>query len=266
MAIMIPETSHQRTWDTDDRVLQSFLGLSLWEPDASQPKFGVGVTAPLRKRSLETLSQMVFDPESQLISGGEEGEETEATVLTNLKLAWHFGHMDWAVENAKHLLRKSKGAIQLADIDERFLHAAETRAITEFVSRRITPLSKAALMQEYPLYVQSVPMRVLEVDLPADHFFARTAERNLCVLPANLRSAEHYHLTEPEIRLLAPQVIWVINYRCSTHSIRTPDKFVDVIDEWTSFVNAKLMRRLYERSLKSRPHLVSSVVEQKLLV
>jgi hypothetical protein len=264
--MITPRTSHQRTWDSDDRQLQSFLGLSFWEPEASRPKFGAGVTAPLRKRSLATLRRLVFDPESESISGEEEeGGELEETLLTSLRLAWHFGHMDWTIANVKHLLRKSRGTIQIGDIDERFFLAAEGRAIAEFVARRVVPLSKAALAQEYPLYVQSVPARVLDLDLPTSHFFARTLERGLCVLPAILRSAEHYHLSEPEIRLLAPQVVWVINYRCSTHSIHTPEKFEDAIDEWRPFVEPTLMVHLYERSQKSRPYLLSNGVKQRLL-
>lgn len=265
MAMIIPRTSHQRTWDTDDRQLQSFLGLSLWEPEASHPRFGAGITAPLRKRSLETVRRLAFDTESGSISGEEEGEDVEETLLTNLKLAWHFGHMDWTIENAKHLLRKSRGTIQISDIDERFFLAAEGRAVTEFVARRVTPLSKAALALEYPLYVQSVPARILDLALPTNQFFARTVERGLCVLPANLRSAEHYHLAEPEIRLFAPQVVWVISYRCSTYSIHTPEKFRDAIDEWRPFVEPRLMSLLYERSQKSRSYLLSDEVTQRLL-
>ncbi|HZU01991.1 MAG TPA: hypothetical protein VFA10_20130 [Ktedonobacteraceae bacterium] len=263
MAMMI--SSHQRTWDTDDRQLQGFLGLSLWEPETNRPRFGAGVKAPLRKRSLETMYELVFDPEGEVISGGEGGEEVEDTLLTNLKLAWHFGHMDWAVENAKHLLRKSKGAIQMSDIDERFFLAAQNRAIAEFVARRVIPLSRAAMALEYPLYVQSVPARIIEMDLPTSRFFARTVERSLCTLPATLRSAEHYQLTESEIHLLAPQVIWVINYRCSTHSILLPEKLRDAIDEWRPFVDPALLSDLYERSQKNRPYLLSEDVKQRLI-
>lgn len=265
MAMMIPGTSHQRTWDTDDRQLQSFLGLSLWEPEASHPKFGAGTTAPLRKRSLETVLQLAFDPENESISGEEEGDEQEETLLTNLNLAWHFGHMDWIVENVKHILRKSRGAIQIDDFDERFFLAAEGRAVAEFVARRVIPLSKAASAQEYPLYVQSIPARLTDLALPIDRYLARSVERSLGVLPATLRSAEHYQLAEPEIRLFAPMVIWVINYRCATHSILTSDKLRDAIDEWQPFVEPALRLRLYERNKKSRKYLLSSDVEQKLL-
>lgn len=265
MAMIIPRMSHQRTWDRDDRELQSFLKLSLWEPEASRPRFGAGVTAPLRKRSLEILSRLAFDPESESISGEEE-EGTEETLLTNVKLAWHFGHMEWTVQNVKHLLRKSRGTIQVSDFDERFFLAAEGRAVTEFVARRVVPLSKAALALEYPLYVQSVPARILDLDLPTNRFFARSSEeRGLCVLPANLRSAEHYRLTEPEIRLFAPQVVWVINHRCSNFSIHTPEKFGDALDEWRPFVEPTLMRHLFERSEKSRSYLLSTDVKHRLL-
>lgn len=265
MALMIPGMSHQRTWDKDDRELQSFLGLALWEPDgAFQPRFGAGITAPLRKRSIASLYRLSFDPESGSIVDEEE-EQTEDALLTNSRLAWHFGHMEWEVGNLKHLLRKAGGTIQVADFDERFFLAAETRAIMEFVARRVGPLSRAALAREHPLYVQSVPARLLDLDLPTNTFFARSLERGLCSLPATLKSAEFYHIAEPELRLMAPQIIWVINYRCSTCTIRTQERFAAALDEWRPFVDPPLLRHLYERTQKSRSYLLNTEVEHLLL-
>src|SRR5215472_14579482 len=98
MVMVISRMNHQRTWDTDERELQSFLGLALWDLEKSKPKFGAGLTAPLRKRGIETLRGLAFDKEKQEIVGEDEDELVEM-LLTNLRLAWHFGHMDWAMEN-----------------------------------------------------------------------------------------------------------------------------------------------------------------------
>lgn len=266
MAMMIPPGKHQRTWDTDDKRLQSFLGLAVWEPqEASQPpKFGAGKTAPLTKRSLKTLSHMEFDASTESVIGSEDGE-TEESLLTSRKLAWDFGHMDWAIENIKHILQKTRGTLQVSDIDERWFLEAESGSIKRFTARRITPLSRAAVALPYPLYVQGVPDGILELDKTTTKYFARSADRGLCVLPATLRSASFYHLTEEDIRLLAPQVIWVINYRCSSFSIRTEEKFKAALDEWRPFVDPPLLESLYKREQKSRSYLLSEDVKHLLL-
>jgi hypothetical protein len=263
MAMIVSRMSHQRTWDKDDRELQSFLGLALWELEASEPKFGAGRIAPLHRRNIEIVRELIFDPEKGEIVGDDN--ETEEMLLTPPKLAWHFGHMDWPVENIKHLLRKSGGTIQGIDFDERWFLSAEGKAVEEFRGRRTIPLSRAALALDYPLYVQYVPPRILDFNLETSKFFAHSEERGLCTLPATLRSAEHYNLTEHQVRLFAPQVIWVINYRCCAKTLRTPEEFLAALDGWPEFVEARIRSRLYDMTRKSRSQLLTQAAEQLLL-
>lgn len=267
MSVMIPLGKNQRTWDTDDRLLQSFLGLALWEPqEAYQPKFGAGVTAPLTKQNLDSLSRLKFDDESKSVVGDEDGE-TEEALLTNRKLAWHFGHMVYVKECVKHVLDLGEGRIQVSDFDARLFHNAERGAVTEFTARRVLPLIHAASGLQHPLYVQNVPARILEVSLPSNTFFTRvTEECGLSVYPVTLNDAEHFfHLPEPTLRLIAPQIIWVINHRCLTKSIVTEEKFKAALDEWPPLVHPALRSALYDRMEKSRSYLLSEDVKHLLL-
>lgn len=265
MAMINPRMSDQPTWDKDDRELQSFLGLSLWMTDlgAMQPKLGAGVKAPLRKRSIETLRRLTFDPEHGSFVGDEE--ETEEVVLTPPRLAWHFGHMDWTEENIKDLLRKSRGTIQGADLDERWFFAAESRAVDQFRGRRVTRLVRAAFAREQPLYVQWVPTRVLEEDLPESKFFTHVGELGLCVLPVTVKVAEFFHRSESDIRLYAPQVLWVVNHRCVTKTIHTPEQLAQAINGWHEIVDPKLLSRLNKKLQRNRPELLAGEATRLLL-
>src|SRR5262249_17214009 len=129
--------------DTDDRALQSLYGLALWDrEEVFQPKFGAGITLPLRNMSIETLQKLALDPSGTSIIG-EPQEQIQQTPPTLVRWSWHHGHMDWAIENVKTLIRKSRGAIQGSDFHERFFTSAQRSVVDEFFCRRVRPLSKA---------------------------------------------------------------------------------------------------------------------------
>jgi hypothetical protein len=259
---------HPRTWDHDDRVLQSLYGLSLWDKnlEASQPRFGPGVTLPLRTRNIDSIRRLAGDPNGA-ITGEEEEEQIQDQPPTMPTLTWHFGHMDWAMENVKSLIRKSKGIIQATDFDERFFLAAQRCAVQEFVSRRVCPLSRAALALEYPLYVQGVPPRTLDLELTTSKYLSMSGEeRVLAVLPKTVKAAQFFRMTDPEIQLCAPLIVWVINYRCAHNIIRTPEQLVQALDEWAPYLaDPMLLFKMHERIEKRHPHLLTTESKRALL-
>lgn len=244
-----------RQWDADDLTLQHLYGLSLFKPEEAKPQFGSGINLPL------TVGTFVGSHRTEMSEKGtitikREGK-TAHLPPTVLNLSWHFGYMQWALDNIATIVRQSKGKIQVKDIDERFFIAAQDFAKREFEQKRIIPLRKALLEAQHPMYLYCVPSVSIETELTSGKPLTIEGDRILCVLPKSLTVAQQYGLSEPEIQLIAPQVMWLVQLLCSICAIRSPKQLAEAIDGWTQYLNPTIMEQVQESIGVHSPYLIT---------
>lgn len=241
-----------KTWDTTDVVLQKLYRVSLFNPEAAAPVFGSGVTFPLSIGSFVT-------PPVKVRAALHDSTIDEPQMLppTLYNLAWHFGYMQWAINNVAHLMRKSKGSVAGEDLDKRFFQSAMIYAKNEFESQRVGPLRKALLAQQLPLYLYCVPSVSVETEIVSGEPLTVEGDRVLCVLPKSVDVAKAYGLSESEIQLLAPQVIWVIKNLCSFHAIKTSQDLLASVNGWSNYLSPAIVAQIQGLIGQSNPHLLS---------
>lgn len=247
-----------KTWETADIALQSLYGISLYDSSKMRPYFGSAVKFPLTTGHFGTRHEQTEDRGLVVTNVGAGTEELLAPTILNL--AWHFGYMRWAVDNLAAILRQSKGLIQARHIDERFFNGAMNIARGEFEHQRLLPLRKALNDQHIPLYLYCVPSVSIETEITTGKPLMAEGDRVLCVLPKTVKTARDYGLTEMEINVLAPQVVWLIKTLCSMHAIRTSDQLVANLDGWIEYLNPMILEQIREAIGQVNPHLLSTKV------
>jgi hypothetical protein len=252
----------KKQWDETDVLLQHLYGLSLFNPDEAKPKFGAGVKLDLAVGNFTTKIETTSKGKT-IVS--REGSAMESLPPTLFNVAWHMGYMRWILDGIANLIRKSNFRIQDSDLDRRFVRGGVERSVREFEMQRVGPLRKALLDQQYPLYLYCVPSVVNETDLTSGKPLMTEGERVLCVLPKSLAVALHYGLSEPEIQLLARQVIWLVKLLCSVRVIRTPDQLIDALDDWTGYLSSGVMEHVRAAIQENNPQLISERSSQKFI-
>ena len=253
-----------KTWNTEDITLQHLYGLSLFDQSKMHPYFGSALQLQLTIGHFVTRKEHIWDEEKKMLTVKREGE-TSLQPPTLLNLAWHFGHMQWAVDNVATLIRQSKGDFQGSQLDRRFFIAAQDYARREFEAMRVLPLRKTLAEQGIPLYLYCVPSVSIETELETGKPLMAEGDRVLCVLPKTVKAAREYGLTEMEINLLAPQVIWLIKTLCSAHAIRTSEQLVTNLNGWVEYLNPGIADQIQEAIGRINPHLLTPRVRQALL-
>jgi hypothetical protein len=248
-----------RVWDTDDITLQHLYGLSLFSPAEAKPRFGSGITVPLTIGHAVSRHQLRQGDQEPRFTVAREGDPSQLPP-TLLNLAWHFGHMQWALDNIAQVVRQSKGKVQGKDLDERFFIAAQEYAKAEFERKRVLPLRKVLREERLPLYFYCVPAVSIETELITGQPLTTEGDPVLCVLPKSVHVAQHYGLSEAEIHLLAAQVIWLIKNLCSVRAIRTSTQLIDTINGWVEYLSPGVIGQVQAAISQANPHLITPQV------
>jgi hypothetical protein len=247
-----------REWNTDDITLQHLYGLSLFKPEEAQPRFGSGVKLPLVIGTWGGKHERDTSKGKLVVSREGKAEHLPPTLLN---LSWHFGYMQWALDNVATIVRLSKGRVQAGTLDERFFLAAQDYAKHEFEIKRLNPLRKALLEQEHPLYLYCVPSVIVETDLVSGEQLTAEGDRVLCVLPVNTPCAEHHRLQEAKISLIAPQVVWLVKLLCSYHVIRTPLQLTEAMNGWLNYLSPGVIEQVQESIRQISPQLLPAQLQ-----
>lgn len=248
-----------RIWNTDDITLQSLYGISLFDQGRMRPLFGSSILLPLTIGHFVSGHEHTWDEDKRLIVT-RSGSTIEMLAPTMLNLAWHFGHMQWAVDNVAALMRQTKGAFQGNQLDSRFFVAAQDYARRDFEHQRVLPLRKALADQNIPLYLYCLPSISIETEITTGKPLLAEGDRVLCVLPKTVEAARSYGLTELEINALAPQVIWLVRALCSAHAIRTSEQLVANLHGWVEYLSPAIAGQIREAIGQTNPHLLTGKV------
>ncbi len=213
-------------WDTTDKVFMGLYGVSLEKPDASKPQFGSSF------RPILTV-----------------GGETMLHPPTPSNLAAHLGYMDWMDAIIKKLTQ-----VKLPSDQFQQLVKMCRKGSRELLEPRIGKLRRALLSFSQPLYLYCVSEITAETDIVTGKPLATEGERVLCILPKTPQVAQHYGLSESEIALLAPQVMWLVTTLLpGQHVINTHAQLSEAIDGWSAYLPPTTLERLQESIRQKYP-------------
>lgn len=231
--------SKSQPWDTTDKAFMGLYGINLEKPEASRPQFGSG-----------------FRP--VLTVGGE----TMLHPPTPSNLAAHLGYMDWMEPIIKKLTQ-----VKLPPDQFQMLVAMCRKGSREMLEPRLGKLRRALSSLSQPLYLYCVSQITAETDTVTGRPLSTEGERVLCVLPKTPQVAQHYGLSESEIALLAPQVMWlVMTLLPSQHVINTSAQLSEAIDGWSAYLSTAAVEQLQESLRQKYPQLSTSVSTTQLLL
>lgn len=251
----------RKAWETADIMLQQLYGLSGFEMGKASPTFGSSIAVELHVGSFGSVSKIERKgAEMSLI----REVETQMLPPTLFNLAWHFGHMDWAVNNMLNLIRQSRGRITESDLDARFFTAAFTYAKEDFERKRVLPHRRALEQCNHPVYLYCIPAKVVETDLTTGQYLMQEGDYVLCVLPKSIGVAKHYNLTDGEIKLLAPQVLWLLKQSASRKLLRSGEELVRLAADWVRYVNPATAGHWLDRIQEINDQLVTVPVRRTL--
>ena len=225
-------------WDTTDKAFMGLYGISLEKPEASKPRFGSS-----------------FRP--VLTVGGE----TMLHAPTPSNLAAHLGYMDWMDSIIKKLTQ-----VKLPPDQFQQLVAMCRKGSRDLLKPRIEKLRRALLSFPQSLYLYCVSEIKTETDMVTGKPFSTEGERVLCILPKTPQVAQHYGLSESEIALLAPQVMWLVTVLLpGQHIIYTQAQLVQAMDGWPVYLLPATREQLLAWMRRTHPQLVSAQATQLLL-
>lgn len=228
----------KKDWNEYDKVLQSLYGLDLANMKDATPVFGSAVRLLLS--TFHTHDQIVIEKHGARVR--IKGKNEQLLPPTFLNLAFHFGKLDWSVNNINDLVRKSNNRIQEKDIDPRFIKAARSVAAREFQDEFVLPLRKELL--KHGLYFYCLPAISLEVDETSGAPIITDGDEVLCLLPMTPEWGRKYGLSEDDIRALAPQVLWLIKNLCGTRVITTKEQLSEALDGWGKYVSLPVRQQI----------------------
>ncbi len=239
----------KREWDTYDKVLQHLFGVDTYDMEHCHPIFGSSIRCLLTTSHAHDDIKITQNGNKVVI----EGKHKEILQPTFLNLAYHFMKLEWAEENINSLVRKSNDRIAERDIDVRFMKAAKQAAAREFNEERVIPLRKELL--KHGLYFYCLPSVSLELDETTGSPVVIDGDEVLCVLPMSVAIAKKYGLSDEEIMLLAPQVLWLIKNLCGTGVIKTQQQLNDAFDDWGRYISLPIQKHIIGLIEQTRPDL-----------
>lgn len=236
----------RRKWETYDKILQTLYGVDTANMDTCKPIFGSGV------RLLLCTSHSKNDIQIEEHGGKVtiHGKNEELLQPTYLNLACHFNMLDWIERNINKIVRKSNDRISAEDIDERFIENSKREEAKRFDERFAKPLRRE--LAKHGLYFYCLPSFNLEIDEKTGAPFTASGDEVLCILPMTVAAAKKYHLSNEEIMLLAPQVLWLVKNLAARGVIRTHKQLIVALDEWYKYV-----------SLPTRQHVIGLLREAR---
>lgn len=250
---MIRRTHASKEWDEYDTALKQLYGIT--EDADEHPLFGCSILLPLTLGDAENRVQMTRNERKQ--SRFEMAGDKELVKPTLPNLALHFRYFDWVNANVNTLMRAGKFAFSYADFDKRFFDFARDGSIQQFEDQMIKPLRKHLINREYrPLYFYCLPSVSLESNPETGTPIMGSGENVLCLLPTTVDVAKQYGLTEPEIALLAPQVLWLIKNNCGRSIIKTRVELELALDRWHEYVNMDVNQHITKLIETTSPHLL----------
>jgi hypothetical protein len=246
------------SWETSDIALQHLYGLSLFDERESSPIFGSGIKVELANGTAGDRRWVHDQGKGSFVPVYTEGMALMPPTLLNL--TWHFGFMQWAQNNVNTIIHKSKGTLHGGDFDQRFFLAAQKIETEKFERKYVLPLRNALAIQKRPLYLYCVPSISVETELVTGKPLTIEGDPVLCLLPVSVKGAKEYQLTEQEIYILAPQVIWLIKNLCSYNAIKTAAHLAKSINGWSEYLSVDVRQQVQEAIEKSNPHLITTQV------
>lgn len=169
---------------------------------------------------------------------------------TYYNLIMHLGLLDWTDSNRLYLERKSGGRITKADIDARFYEAAQEKARKDLSDKFVKPLRR--LLDEYDLYFYAIPGLKVDLNAEGEPIFI-AGDEVLCVLPKSVKTAKRYGLTDEQIQLLAPQVMWLVKNLCAMKVITTKHDLETALDGWKDYTNFLVQNHITLMIEEARP-------------
>lgn len=169
---------------------------------------------------------------------------------TYYNLIMHLGLLDWTDNNQLYLERKSGGRITKKDIDERFYEAAQEKARKDLSDKFVKPLRR--LLDEHDLYFYAIPGLKVDLNTEGEPIFI-AGDEVLCVLPKSVKTAKQYGLTDEQIKLLAPQVMWLVKNLCAMKVITTKHDLKIALDGWKDYTNFLVQDHITLMIETSRP-------------
>jgi len=239
----------KREWNTYDKVLQHLFGIDLFNMSSCRPLFGSGIVV--------LLSTLHAHDDIQIEDNGSrvyiKGKNEQLLPPTFLNLAYHFGKLDWSVNNVNDLVRKSNGRIQARDVDPRFIKAAQQAAAREFNEEFVIPLRKELI--KHGLYFYCLPHVSLEADETSGKPIVVEGDEVLCVLPMTPEQGKKYGMTDDDIRAVAPQVLWLVKNLCGTKVITTKEQLDAALDGWGNYISLPATQQIRNMIAEKRSDL-----------
>lgn len=239
----------KREWNTYDKVLQHLFGIDLYNMSVCRPFFGSSIRV--------LLSTLHAHDDVKIEEHGShvyiKGKNEELLPPTFLNLAYHFGKLDWSVNNVNNLIRKSNGRIQERDIDPRFIKAAQQAAAREFNEEFVIPLRKE--LTKHGLYFYCLPSISLESDPNSGKPIVTEGDEVLCILPMTPEWGKKYGMSDDDIRAVAPQVLWLIKNLCGTRVITTKEELQEKLDGWGDYISLPARQQIQQLIAEKRSDL-----------
>lgn len=249
-----------KEWKNADLMFQQMYGFELGRLHESKPRLGSAVQVEM------TMSDSLTQPETLIDERGRAqfklSGKMEWKPPTMARLAFHFGYMNWIIENIAQLVREGGANVQ-AIIHPRIYKATYRDSILKFERQMVKPLRKE--LSKNGLYFYCVPSIHVETELTTGKPLIAEGDRVLCLLPVSVERALQYGASEEEIAFLAPQVIWLIKILCGTRVIHTEEKFIEALNGWTPYLNPFVLIQVQKALELSNPQLITSRSLQKLL-
>lgn len=228
----------KREWNEYDKVLQSLYGIDLANMKDSIPLFGSAIRLLLS--TFHSRDDLIIERHGSIVR--IKGKNEQSLPPTFLNLAYHFGKLDWSVNNITDLIRKSNGRIQEKDVDARFIKAARQVAAKEFQDEFVLPLRKELI--KHGLYFYCLPAISLELDETSGAPIITDGDEVLCLLPMTPEWGRTYGLSENDIRALAPQVLWLIKNLCGLRVITSKEQLNEALDGWDAYVSLPVRQQI----------------------
>ena len=254
-------TKHMKISDDTRIQLQRLYNISLETEELHHPTFS---TDP--KFLLSTGSIKIKDDDYEENSHGDPSHSYELTSPTMWNLAWHFEYFKWYSDAMLNRFYRSKKREQNETTDERLFAAAKAQSLRTFEQQLVIPLRRALFEHQFPLYFYCVPKVTFEVNPLNGEIEEIRGEQVLRILPKTVDVGRHFGLTDQELKLLAPDILALIQNLCGRAIVRSPQQLHEAFDQWAELVSPDLFYALAAPIYEEQPHLFTTeIVERHLL-
>lgn len=170
---------------------------------------------------------------------------------------------------AKHLgFAESQGFNEIQSLElpdkyrNRLLEDALKRAKSE-LNRYLTKVRPFLL--ELGSYLYTIPLSHVETVVETGDFKRGKSTRVLCALPLSRQIAEQYGYSEEEVKMLAPQLAWLIPQLIVYGKVKDADKLIVALDGWRALLTSQQQEQLHTLAQKHDRHVINGQVTQLLL-